>query len=84
MSFIEQAAKIFQKTAEFKFQAVMFGDDAFYIEGVRPIKIDKTEIIFKTYSTLITVTGNDFSVKEMFGDCVAVTGKLTSLSVRDL
>lgn len=84
MSFIEQAAKIFGNTAEFKFQAVLFGRDAFYIESARPIKIDDTEMIFKAPNALICVCGEGLAVKELSGDCASVTGKILSFTVNDL
>lgn len=84
MSFIEQAAKIFSDTPEYKFQAVIFGRDAFYIEGARPIKIDPDEIIFKAPSVVITVTGEALAVKELTDDCAAIVGKINSYVVTDL
>lgn len=84
MSFIEQAAKIFSQIPEFKFQAVIFGRDAFYIEGARPIKIDASEMIFKIPSGLITLSGENLTVKELSGDCAAVVGKVCSYAVTDL
>lgn len=84
MSFIEQAAKIFSNTPEFKFQAVIFGRDAFYIEGARPIKIDQNEMIFKIPSGLITIVGEKLSVKELSDDCAAVVGRVNSYTVTDL
>lgn len=84
MSFIEQAAKVFSKTAEFKFQAVLFGRDAFYIESARPVKIDDTEMIFKAPNALISVCGEHLAVKELSSDCAAVTGKITGFTVNDL
>lgn len=84
MSFIEQTAKIFSDTAEFKFQAVIFGRDAFYIEGARPIKIDESEMIFKAPRAVITVAGERMAVKELTDDCAAIVGKIISYSVSDL
>lgn len=84
MSFIEQAAKIFSGTTEFKFQVVMFGRDAFYIEGARPIKIDASEMIFKTPNAVITVSGEGMTVKELAGDCSAVVGRFSAFSVKDI
>ena len=84
MSFIEQTAKIFSGTAEFKFQAVFFGRDAFYIEGARPIKIAENEMIFKAPKSVLTVTGERLSVRELTDDCVSVVGKISSYTVTDL
>ncbi len=84
MSFIEQAAKIFSGTAEFKFQAVMFGRDAFYIEGARPVKIDVGEMIFKTSRELISLTGENLHVCELETDCVSVVGRIDGFTVKSL
>lgn len=84
MSFIEQTAKLFSNIAEIKFQAVLFGRDALYIEGARPIKIDSDEMLFRVVGAVISVVGSGMSVKEMDGDCTAVVGKISSFSVRDL
>ena len=84
MSFIEQAAKIFSETAEFKFHAVMFGRDAFYIEGARPIKIDSSEMIFRVPKAVITVVGKDMTVKELSDECTSVIGAINSFTVTDL
>lgn len=84
MSFIEQAAKIFSGTAEFKFHAVLFGRDAFYIEGARPVKIDGDEMIFKTPRELITVTGEDMKIKDLESDCAAITGRIDGIAVKTL
>lgn len=84
MSFIEQAAKIFSLAPEFKFQAVIFGRDAFYIEGARPIKIDEKEMIFKIPTGLITVIGERMSVKELTDDCAAIVGRIDAYTVKDI
>lgn len=84
MSFIEQTAKIFSFAAELKFQAVLFGRDAFYIEGARPIRIDEKEMIFKAPDAVIAVSGTGMTIKELDGDCIAVTGKLNGFTVNDL
>lgn len=84
MSFISQAAKIFGNTAEFKFQAVMFGRNAFYIEGAKPIKLDGDEMIFRTDKAIVTLTGKDMSVKDMADDCTSVVGIINSFAVTDL
>lgn len=84
MSFIEQTAKIFSNTAEFKFQVAMFGRDAFYIEGARPIKIDESELIFKTQKELITVTGERLAVRELTSDCMSVVGMINAFTVTEL
>ncbi len=84
MSFIEQTAKIFSGLAEIKFQAALFGRDAFYIEGARPIRIDTEEMIFKAPGAVITVTGADLTVKELDDDCIAVVGRLKGFTVNDL
>ncbi len=84
MSFIEQTARIFGNIAEFKFHAILFGRDAFYIESARPVKIDETEMIFKAANAVISVSGENLTVKELAGDCMAVTGKLFGFKVDDL
>lgn len=84
MSFIDQAAKVFGNIAEMKFQAVMFGRGALYLEGARPIKIDGTEMIFKARGSLITVSGADLSVKDLTDDCASVVGRIDGFSVKDL
>ena len=84
MSFIEQAAKIFSETPEYKFQVVIFGRDAFYIEGARPIKIDEKEMIFKIPSGIISLVGEGMTVKELEGDTAAIVGKICSYTVSDL
>lgn len=70
--------------AELKFQAVIFGRDAIYLEGVRPVKIDNTEMIFKSGCSVITVAGEKLGIKELDGDTVSVTGRVSDFSVRDL
>lgn len=84
MSFIEQTAKVFGNIAEFKFQAIMFGRDALYLEGAKPVKLDNVEMIFKTSGGLITVSGERLTVKDIIGDCVAVVGKINGFTVNDL
>ena len=84
MSFIDQAAKVFGTLAEFKFQAVMFGRDAFYIEGARPVKIDTREMLFRAVGALIRVKGENMTVKELSSDCASVTGAIASFEVEDL
>lgn len=84
MSFVEQAAKIFGEISEFKFHVCLFGRDAFYIEGARPIKIDGDEMIFKAANALITLCGQNLGVKELSCDSAAVIGRVTSFSVREL
>ena len=84
MSFIEQAAKIFSGTPEYKFQVVIFGRDAFYIEGARPIKIDENEMIFRIPTGLISLVGEHMTVKELSDDTAAIVGKINSYTVTDL
>ncbi len=84
MSFIGQAAKVFEGTAEFKFQVVLFGCDAIYVEGAKPIKVDGDEMVFRSYGTVLTVTGSGLTVKELSDDCVSVVGKISGFSVKDL
>ncbi|MBD5131567.1 MAG: hypothetical protein HDT28_03090 [Clostridiales bacterium] len=84
MSFIEQTSRIFNSVAELKFQAALFGREAFYIEGARPIRIDKTEMIFKVSGALVHVTGENLAIKELDGDCAAITGKINGFTVNDL
>lgn len=76
--------KSFGNIPEFKFQAVMFGRDAFYIEGARPVKIGSSEMIFSVPSALIYVNGDGMTVKELSGDCVSVVGKITGFEVKDV
>lgn len=84
MSFIEHAAKVFGNIAEFKFQATLFGRDALYIEGAKPIKIDGAEMIFKAATCVITVSGEGLTVKDMVDDCVSLVGKINGFAVNDL
>ncbi len=84
MSFISQTARIFDNTAEFKFQAVVFGRNALYLEGAKPVKIDGGEMIFRTRNTLITVTGEGLAVKDIADDCVCLTGKIDGFIFGDL
>ncbi len=84
MSFIGQAAKVFGNAVEFKYQVVLFGRNAFYIEGAKPIKLSGDEMIFRADKSLITLVGADLTVKDMTGDCVSVVGKVDSFSVTDI
>lgn len=84
MSFIGQTSKFLGNTAELKFQAVLFGRDGFYIEGVRILKIDGSELIFRAARSIITVTGDSLKVKELSGDSVSVLGKINGFSVSDI
>lgn len=84
MSFLGQAAKIFGNAAEFKFQVVLFGRDAVYIEGAKPVKISEDEMIFRIPQGLITLVGETLKVKELTDDCVSVTGRIADLAVKDL
>lgn len=84
MSFIDQVAKSFGDMPEMKFQAVLFGRDAFYIEGARPIKISAEEMMFKAPNALICVCGSDMTVKELSGDCMSVVGKISGFEVKDV
>lgn len=84
MSFIEQAAKVFSGRCEFRFHAVLFGRDAIYIEGARPIEIGENEMIFKTPDVIITLSGERLAVKELADDCASVIGRICSFSVREL
>lgn len=84
MSFIDQAARVFGNVAELKFQAVLFGRDALYLEGAKPIKIDGEEMIFKARSSVICVIGENLAVKDLVDDCVSITGKINGFTVNDL
>lgn len=84
MSFIRQVAKSFGGVAEFKFQAVMFGRDAFYIEGARPLKIGEEEMLFRAGGAVVRLCGSGLTVKEISGDCVSIIGTVTAFEVRDL
>ena len=84
MSFIDQAARLFDNLAEIKFQAVAFGRNAVYLEGVKPIKLDGEEMIFCTRDSSIKIVGNKLTVKEMTGDCVSVVGAIKSFTVSEL
>lgn len=76
--------KTFGNVSEFKFQAVLFGRDAFYIEGARPVKLGADEMIFSAAGALIRISGEEMSVKELSGDCVSITGKICGFEVKDL
>lgn len=84
MSFIEQAAKIFSGIPEYKFHVVIFGRDAFYIEGARPIKIDEKEMIFKIPTGIISLVGEHMTVKELSDAAAAIVGRIDSYTVTDL
>lgn len=84
MSFIEQTSKLFSGTAECKFQVMLFGRDALYLEGTKPVKIDKTEMIFKVKGSLITVSGEELAVKDIVEDCIAIVGRISGIAVVDL
>ena len=84
MSFIDQTAKIFGNLPEFKFQAMLFGRDALYLEGVRPIKLESEEMVFKVNGALLTVVGRFLTIKELSGDCAAIVGDIKSVSVGEL
>ncbi len=85
MSFIGQTADhILGKTAELKFQIVMFGRDALYLEGVKPLKLDGDEMIFRARACMITLSGESMTVKELADDCVSVLGKINGIAVKDL
>lgn len=84
MSFNDQTAKLFGNTAEYKFQLVLFGRDALYIEGAKPIKLGQDEMIFKTNATLLTVSGCDLVIKDLAESCAAIVGKVTDVKVSDL
>ncbi len=84
MSFIDQATKIFGKTPEFKFQATLFGRDAIYVEGAKPVKLVPDEMVFKVNGALLTVKGENLTVKELTGDCAAITGVVGSVTVGEL
>lgn len=84
MSFIDQATKIFGKTPEFKFQAMLFGRDAVYLEGAKPVKLECDEMVFKVNGALLTVSGESMTVKELTGDCVSIVGIIRSVAVGEL
>ena len=84
MSFLGQAAKIFGNTAEFNFQVVLFGRDAVYLEGAKPVKIDESEMIFRIPQGLLSLVGDGLKIKELTDDCVSVTGRISDLAVKDL
>ena len=84
MSFIDQAARLFDNLAEIKFQAVVFGRNAVYLEGVKPVKIDGAEMLFCTRDSKVTIVGDKLTVKEMTGDCVSVVGAIKSFTVSEL
>ena len=84
MSFIGQAAKVFDGVAEFKFQVVLFGRDAIYIEGAKPVKVDGDEMIFRSRGSVLTVSGSGLTVKELSDDCVSIVGKIDGIAVKDL
>ncbi len=84
MSFIDQAAGLFANLAEIKFQAVMFGRNAVYLEGAKPVKLDGDEMIFGARDSVITIVGSKLTVKEMTGDCVSVVGEIKGFTVTEL
>lgn len=84
MSFIEQTAKLFANAAELKFRVVMFGQDGIYVEGAKPLRLDGSEMIFRTPRCILTVKGDGMVVKELVGDCTAIVGKIDGISVSDL
>lgn len=84
MSFIEQAAAVFTDIPELHFQVVMFGRNALYLEGAKPIKIAVTEMLFRVGKSVLQVLGEDLSVKELVDDCVSIVGRVDSVAVRDL
>lgn len=81
MSFIDQAARMFDNLAEIKFQAVTFGRNAVYLEGAKPVKLDGDEMIFGARDSIITIVGSKLTVKEMTGDCISVVGDINSFTV---
>ncbi|MCH5158837.1 MAG: hypothetical protein J1F33_06545 [Clostridiales bacterium] len=81
MSFVDQISKMFGTLPEFKFQATLFGKDALYIEGGKPIKLDPDEMVFKVNGGVLTALGAEMSVKELSGDCVAILGEIKSVAV---
>lgn len=84
MSFIDQAARSFGNITELKFQAVLFGRGALYLEGAKPLKIDDAEMIFRARGCVITVNGKDLSIKDLADDCASVVGVIDGISVKDL
>lgn len=84
MSFIGQAASVFGNLAEIKFQIVMFGRDGIYLEGVRPLKIDAEEMIFRARDCVVTVSGKELDVKDLTDDCVSIVGKVGGVQVSEL
>ena len=84
MSFIDQTAKIFGNLPEFKFQVMMFGRDALYVEGAKPIKLESDAIVLKVNGALLSVTGESMTVKELTGDCIAIVGSIKSVTVGEL
>lgn len=84
MSFIDQTAKIFANAAELKFRTVMFGRDGIYIEGAKPLRLDSSEMIFRTPRCILTVKGDGMTVRELVGDCTAIVGRIDGVSVSDL
>ncbi len=83
MSFIGQAASVFGNLAEIKFQIVMFGRDGIYLEGVRPLKIDADEMIFRARDCVVTVSGEKLDVKELTSDCISVVGRIDGVRVSE-
>ncbi|MCH5351577.1 MAG: YabP/YqfC family sporulation protein [Clostridiales bacterium] len=84
MSFVDQISKMFGALPEFKFQATLFGGNAIYVEGGKPIKLDDDEMVFKVNGGMLTVVGESMSVKELTGDCVAIVGEIKSVAVEKL
>lgn len=84
MSFIDRSSKVFGGLAELKFQAVIFGRDAVYLECVKPMRLDAAEMIFRAQNCVITLTGANLVVKDMSDKCVCITGRVDNLAVTDL
>ncbi len=83
MGFIEsikECLSIAGITEEPIFKAVLFGEDALYLEGVRSIKsysADKVEIRLKKGG--LTILGEGMYVKKYCAGDLAICGKILSL-----
>ena len=84
MSFVNKCSKALGGLHELKFQAVLFGRDAVYLECVKPQKLDADEMIFRASGCLITLSGSGLCVIDMSDKCVGISGKVNNISVSDL
>ena len=84
MSFVNKCSKTLDGLHELKFQVVLFGRDAVYLECVKPLKLDADEMIFRASGGMITLTGSGLSVMDMSDKCVSISGRVDNIAVSDL